>query len=124
MSLSLFSCSDIFYKKGGAPLACNEDTEDEDEDSPSSRQALETDFSFQGFNRLRLLNLGGLPNKVDVETLLRPLRSITSLDLSNVHLLGMSFLSQWKDRLASLVLYNVDLSEELVSTVLELVNLR
>lgn len=124
MSLSLFSCSDIFYKKGGAPLACNEDTEDEDEDSPSSRQALETDFSFQGFNRLRLLNLGGLPNKVDVETLLRPLRSITSLDLSNVHLLGTSFLTQWKDRLASLVLYNVDLSEELISTVLELVNLR
>lgn len=124
VSLCLFGCSHIFYRKGGAPLACNEDTEDEEEESPASRQALETDFNFQGFNRLRLLNLGGLPDEVDAETLLKPLKSLTLLDLSNVQLLGTAFLTQWKDRLASLVLYNVDLSEELVSTVVELVNLR
>uniref|UniRef100_A0A672GSF7 Protein zer-1 homolog n=1 Tax=Salarias fasciatus TaxID=181472 RepID=A0A672GSF7_SALFA len=124
VSLCLFGCSHIFYRKSGAPLACIEDTEDEEEESPASRQALETDFNFQGFNRLRLLNLGGLPDEVDAETLLRPLRSLTSLDLSNVQLLGTAFLTQWKERLASLVLYNVDLSEELVSTVVELVNLR
>uniref|UniRef100_A0A8C2ZGU5 Protein zer-1 homolog n=1 Tax=Cyclopterus lumpus TaxID=8103 RepID=A0A8C2ZGU5_CYCLU len=124
VSLCLFGCSHIFYRKGGAPLACNEDTEDEDEESPASRQALETDFNFQGFNRLRLLNLGGLPDEVDAESLLKPLKALTSLDLSNVQLLGTSFLTQWKDRLASLVLYNVDLSEELVSTVVEITNLR
>lgn len=124
VSLCLFGCSRIFYRKGGAPLACNEDTEDEEDESPASRQALETDFNFQGFNRLRLLNLGGLPDEVDAETLLKPLKSLTLLDLSNVQLLGTAFLTQWKDRLASLVLYNVDLSEELVNTVVELVNLR
>lgn len=120
VSLCLFSCSNLFYKKGGAPLACNDDSED----SHSSRQALETDFNFEGFNRLRLLNLGGLSEEVDAEVLLRPLKSLTSLDLSNVQLQGATFLAQWKDRLASLVLYNVDLSDELVNTVLELVNLR
>uniref|UniRef100_A0AAQ4NUH6 Protein zer-1 homolog n=1 Tax=Gasterosteus aculeatus aculeatus TaxID=481459 RepID=A0AAQ4NUH6_GASAC len=124
VSLCLFGCSHIFYRKGGAPLACNEDTEDEDEESPASRQALETDFSFEGFNRLRLLNLGGLPDEVDAESLLRPLKSLISLDLSNVQLPGTAFLTQWKDRLASLVLYNVNLSEELISTVVELSNLR
>ncbi|KAK5852423.1 hypothetical protein PBY51_023892 [Eleginops maclovinus] len=124
VSLCLFGCNHIFYRKGGAPLACNEDTEDEEEESPASRQALETDFTFQGFNRLRLLNLGGLPDEVDAATLLKPLKSLTSLDLSNVQLLGTAFLTQWKDRLASLVLYNVDLSEELVSTMVEIVNLR
>ncbi|KAM9322835.1 protein zer-1 homolog isoform 1-T2 [Pholidichthys leucotaenia] len=124
VSLSLFGCNNIFYKKGGAPLACNEDTDDEEDGGPTSRQALETDFSFEGFNRLRILNLGGLPSDVDAEALLKPLKSLTSLDLSSVHLLGMAFLTQWKDRLTSLVLYNVDLSEELVGTVVELVNLR
>lgn len=123
VSLCLFGCGGIFYRKGSAPLACNEDT-DEDEDSPASKQALETDFNFQGFNRLRLLNLGGLPEEVDVENLLKPLKSLTSLDLSNVQLLGTTFLTQWKDRLASLVIYNVDLSEEVVNTVVEIVNLR
>uniref|UniRef100_A0A8C6TKW0 Protein zer-1 homolog n=1 Tax=Neogobius melanostomus TaxID=47308 RepID=A0A8C6TKW0_9GOBI len=120
VSLCLFSCSNLFYKKGGAPLACNDDSED----SPASRQALETDFNFEGFNRLRLLNLGGLSEEVDAEVLLRPLKSLTSLDLSNVQLQGTTFLTQWKDRLTSLVLYNVDLSDELVNNVLELVNLR
>uniref|UniRef100_A0A3Q3QWB7 Protein zer-1 homolog n=1 Tax=Monopterus albus TaxID=43700 RepID=A0A3Q3QWB7_MONAL len=120
VSLCLFGCNHIFYRNSSAPLACNEDTEDEEEESP----ALETDFNFQGFNRLRLLNLGGLPEEVDAETLLKPLKSLTTLDLSNVPLLRTAFLTQWKDRLASLILYNVDLSEELVSTVVELVNLR
>uniref|UniRef100_A0A3P9NMH9 Zyg-11 related, cell cycle regulator n=1 Tax=Poecilia reticulata TaxID=8081 RepID=A0A3P9NMH9_POERE len=124
VSLCLFGCSNIFYRKGGAPLACTEDSEDEDEDVPTARQALETDFSFQGFNRLRLLNLGQLPDDVEAEPLLRPLRSVTALDLSNVRLQGAAFLTQWRERLASLVLYNVDLSEEVVGTVLELVNLR
>uniref|UniRef100_H3CBI7 Protein zer-1 homolog n=1 Tax=Tetraodon nigroviridis TaxID=99883 RepID=H3CBI7_TETNG len=121
VSLCLFGCRYIFYRRA-APLACDEDGEDED--CPASRQALETDFSFQGFRRLRLLNLEGLPDEVDVETLLKPLRGLTSLELANVQLLGTSFLSQWRDRLASLVLYNVDLSEELLSTVVELVHLR
>uniref|UniRef100_A0A3Q3MZ99 Protein zer-1 homolog n=1 Tax=Labrus bergylta TaxID=56723 RepID=A0A3Q3MZ99_9LABR len=117
VSLCLFGCSHIFYRKGGAPLACNEDTDEEEDRTPASRQALETDFNFQGFNRLRLLNLGGLSEEVDAETLLKPLKSLTSLDLSNVQLPGTAFLTQWKDRLASLVLYNVDLSEELVNSV-------
>lgn len=121
VSLCLFGCRYIFYRRG-APLACSEDTEDED--CPASRQSLETDFNFQGFKRLRLLNLEGLPDEVDVETLLKPLRCLTSLELANVQLLGTSFLTQWKDRLSSLVLYNVDLSEELLSTVVELVHLR
>ncbi|KAM8872099.1 protein zer-1 homolog isoform 1-T2 [Synchiropus picturatus] len=124
VSLCLFGCSLIFYRKGGAPLACNDDMGDEEEDSPASRQAIETDFNFEGFNRLRLLNLGSLPDEVDAETLLKPLKSITSLDLSNVQLMGTTFLTQWKERLASLVLYNTDLSEELVDTLVELVNLR
>ncbi|XP_061657298.1 protein zer-1 homolog isoform X2 [Syngnathoides biaculeatus] len=113
VSLCVFGCSNIFYKNGA-----NEDTD------TISRQALETEFNFQGFNRLRFLNLGGLPDEMHAETLLKPLKSLTSLDLSNVQLLRTAFLTQWKDRLASLVLYNVDLSEELVNTVVELVNLR
>lgn len=121
MSLCLFGCRYIFYRRG-APLACGEDTEDED--CPASRQALETEFSFQGFRRLRLLSLEGLPDEVEVEPLLRPLRGLTSLELANVQLLGTSFLGQWRERLASLVLYNVDLSEELVGAVVELVHLR
>ncbi|KAL0965135.1 hypothetical protein UPYG_G00277240 [Umbra pygmaea] len=126
VSLSLFGCSHIFYRKGGAPLAFDEDDEEEEEEEerPASRQALDTDFSFQGFNRLRLLNLGGLPEEVDPETLLKPLPALTSLDLSNVQLPRSAFLAQWKGRLASLVLYNVDLSEELVNTVVELSHLR
>uniref|UniRef100_A0A4W5RJ29 Protein zer-1 homolog n=1 Tax=Hucho hucho TaxID=62062 RepID=A0A4W5RJ29_9TELE len=124
VSLSLFGCSHIFYRKGGAPLACNEDDEEEEEQRPASRQALDTDFSFQGFNRLRLLNLGGLPEEVDPEALLKPLPALTSLDLSGVQLPRAAFLAQWKERLASLVLYNVDLSEELVNTVVELGHLR
>lgn len=125
VSLCLYGCNHIFYRKGGAPLACKEDSEEEEEEeSPVSRHMLETHFNFQGFNRLRLLNLGGLPDEMDPEKLLKPLKSLVSLDLSNVQLLGTTFLTQWKDRLASLVLYNVDLSDELITTVLDLSNLR
>uniref|UniRef100_A0A4W5KHY6 Protein zer-1 homolog n=1 Tax=Hucho hucho TaxID=62062 RepID=A0A4W5KHY6_9TELE len=121
VSLSLFGCSRIFYRKGGAPLACDEE---EEEERPASRQVPDTDFSFQGFNRLRLLNLGGLPEEVDAEALLKPLPALTSLDLSGVPLPKAAFLAHWKERLASLVLYNVDLSEELINTVVELGHLR
>uniref|UniRef100_A0A674EKY4 Protein zer-1 homolog n=1 Tax=Salmo trutta TaxID=8032 RepID=A0A674EKY4_SALTR len=121
VSLSLFGCSRIFYRKGGAPLACDEE---EEEERPASRQAPDTDFSFQGFNRLRLLNLGGLPEEVDAEALLKPLPALTSLDLSGVPLPKAAFLAHWKERLASLVLYNVDLSEEIINTVVELGHLR
>ncbi|KAG7273769.1 hypothetical protein CRUP_003269 [Coryphaenoides rupestris] len=72
--------------------------------NPVSRQALEKDFNFQGFSRLRLLNLGGLPDEVDVEALLKALSTLTSLDLSGVQLARAAFLTQWRDRLASLVL--------------------
>lgn len=121
VSLSLFGCSRIFYRKGGAPLACDEEDEEE---RPASRQAPDTDFSFQGFNRLRLLNLGGLPEEVDAEALLKPLPALISLDLSGVPLPKAAFLAHWKERLASLVLYNVDLSEEIINTVVELGHLR
>ena len=49
VSLSLFGCTQIFFRKGGAPLACGEDVGEGEEDdvSPVSRQALETDFHFE-----------------------------------------------------------------------------
>lgn len=122
VSLCLFGCRYIFYRRAAA-AACGQEGGEEPE-RPASRQALETDFSFQGFRRLRLLSLEGLPEEVEVEALLRPLGALTSLELANVQLLGTGFLSQWRERLASLVLYNVDLSEELLSTVVELVHLR
>ena len=59
-----------------------------------------------------------------MEALLRPLKALTALDLSGVQLARTAFLTQWKDRLASLVLYNIDLSEELVTTVVKLAQLR
>ncbi|CAL8405761.1 unnamed protein product [Arctogadus glacialis] len=124
VSLCLFGCSNIFYRKGGAPLACGEDNEEDDLANPVSRQALEKDFNFEGFGRLRLLNLGGLPDEIDVEPLLKTLTALTSLDLSGVQLARAAFLTQWKERMASLVLYNVDMSEELVGTLLELGKLR
>ena len=124
VSLCLFGCSNIFYRKGGAPLACGEDNEEDDLANPVSRQALEKDFNFEGFGRLRLLNLGGLPDEIDVEPLLKTLTALTSLDLSGVQLARAAFLTQWKERMASLVLYNVDMSEELIGTLLELGKLR
>uniref|UniRef100_A0A8C1LZ90 Protein zer-1 homolog n=1 Tax=Cyprinus carpio TaxID=7962 RepID=A0A8C1LZ90_CYPCA len=122
-SLSLFGCSSIFFRKSGAPLAAGED-QDEAEEERLQQRTVDLDFSFQGFNRLRLLNLGGLPAELDVETLLRPLPALTSLDLSAVHLPRPAFLTQWKERLASLVLYNVELTEELIHTLLQMSRLR
>uniref|UniRef100_A0A673IF27 Protein zer-1 homolog n=1 Tax=Sinocyclocheilus rhinocerous TaxID=307959 RepID=A0A673IF27_9TELE len=110
--LSLFGCSSVFFRKSGAPLAAGEDEDEED----LEEQVLVK----SGFNRLRLLNLGGLPAELDVETLLRPLPALTSLDLSSVHLPRPAFLTQWSERLASLVLYNVELTEELIHTLLHL----
>ncbi|XP_036443896.1 protein zer-1 homolog [Colossoma macropomum] len=123
VSLNLFGCANIFFHKTRAPLACSED-DDEDEEERLPRHAVDSDFTFQGFNRLRLLNLGNLPAEVDVEALLKPLPALTSLDLSGVHLARPAFLAQWRDRLASLVLYNVDLSEDLISTVVQMSRLR
>uniref|UniRef100_A0AAY4CRP1 Protein zer-1 homolog n=1 Tax=Denticeps clupeoides TaxID=299321 RepID=A0AAY4CRP1_9TELE len=124
VSLSLFGCNNIFYMRGGAPLACAESDEYDEVDERPTRFALDSDFTFQGFNRLRLLNLGGLPEEVDVEALLKPLPALTSLDLSSVHIPRPSFLAQWKERLASLVLYNVDLTEEMLNTVVLMSQLR
>ncbi|XP_037401610.1 protein zer-1 homolog [Pygocentrus nattereri] len=121
VSLNLFGCANIFFHKTRAPLARGED-DDEEEHLP--RHAVDSDFTFQGFNRLRLLNLGNLPAEVDVEVLLKPLPALTSLDLSGVYLARPAFLAQWRDRLASLVLYNVDLSEDLISTVVQISRLR
>ncbi|KAI4882883.1 hypothetical protein NFI96_013106 [Prochilodus magdalenae] len=123
VSLSLFGCTNIFHKTG-APLACGEDDDDEDEEERLHRHAVDSDFTFQGFNRLRLLNLGCLPAEVDAEALLKPLPALTSLDLSGVYLPRPAFLAQWRDRLASLVLYNIDLSEELISTIVQMSRLR
>ncbi|MGH0170963.1 UNVERIFIED_CONTAM: hypothetical protein FKN15_070120 [Acipenser sinensis] len=119
VSLSLFGCSNLFYEEenpGGY--------ENDDRLVNPSRQVLVKDFTFQGFSRLRLLNLGRLAEGVDVETLLRPLSSLTSLDLSGIKLCKATFLTQWKDRLSSLVLYNMDLSEEHIQTIAELIQLR
>ncbi|XP_051960878.1 protein zer-1 homolog [Xyrauchen texanus] len=124
LSLSLFGCSNIFFRKGGAPLAYGEDDDDEDLEERLHRHTMEQDFNFQGFNHLRLLNLGGLPADVDVETLLKQLPALTSLDLSGIHLPRPAFLTQWKERLASLVLYNVDLTEDLIHTLLQMSKLR
>ncbi|MBN3286159.1 ZER1 protein, partial [Polyodon spathula] len=119
VSLSLFGCSNLFYEEenpGGY--------ENDDRLVNPSRQLPVTDFTFQGFSRLRMLNLGRLTEEVDVETLLRPLSSLTSLDLSGIKLCKATFLTQWKDRLSSLVLYNMDLSEEHIQTVTQLIQLR
>ncbi|KAJ8384906.1 hypothetical protein AAFF_G00197140 [Aldrovandia affinis] len=71
-----------------------------------------------------MLNLGALPEVLDVEVLLRPLPSLTSLDLSGARLPCASFLTRWSQTLTSLVLYNLELSEGLVNTVLQLGQLR
>uniref|UniRef100_A0A671PLI7 Protein zer-1 homolog n=1 Tax=Sinocyclocheilus anshuiensis TaxID=1608454 RepID=A0A671PLI7_9TELE len=98
--------------------------DEEDLEEHLQWHTVDLDFSFQGFNRLRLLNLGGLRAELDVETLLRPLPALTSLDLSSVHLPRPAFLTQWSERLASLVLYNVELTEELIHTLLQMSRLR
>lgn len=114
VSLSLFGCTNIFRK---SPVD-DEDDDDDDECCDCS------DFSFQGFSRLCVLNLGGLPTKMDVEMLLKPLECLRALDLSSIHLPRPTFLTQWREQMVSLVLYNVDLNEELITTVLQMSRLR
>uniref|UniRef100_A0A8C9VSP3 Protein zer-1 homolog n=1 Tax=Scleropages formosus TaxID=113540 RepID=A0A8C9VSP3_SCLFO len=116
VSLSLYGCSNIFRRRGLNTQALD------DQGNPSRRA--EPDFTFQGFDRLRLLNLGGLALPVDVEALLHPLPTLVSLDLSGIRIPRAKFLLQWKDTLASLVLYNVELSEEHIHTIVKLSNLR
>ncbi|XP_013921455.1 PREDICTED: protein zer-1 homolog [Thamnophis sirtalis] len=116
VSLSLFGCTNFFYEEEN-PGGC------EDDFNPS-RQVLVKDFTFEGFRRLRFLNLGRLMEGINVESLLRPLASLTALDLSGIQLNDIHFLTQWKDSLASLVLYNMDLSEEHIQVIAQLRKLR
>ncbi|XP_060106949.1 protein zer-1 homolog [Heteronotia binoei] len=116
ISLSLFGCSNIFLEEEN-PGGC------EDDFNPS-RQVLVKDFTFEGFSRLRFLNLGRITEGVKVETLIRPLASLTALDLSHIQLNDILFLTQWKDSLASLVLYNMDLCEEHIQAIAQLRKLR
>ncbi|KAG9335361.1 hypothetical protein JZ751_005283 [Albula glossodonta] len=70
VSLSLFCCTNLFQRH-------QERVEEEEEEG--------TGFTFEGFERLRVLSLGGLPEEEDVEVLLRPLTyqaSLVSLDLA------------------------------------------
>ncbi|XP_066466601.1 protein zer-1 homolog [Tiliqua scincoides] len=116
VSLSLFGCTNIFYEEEN-PGGC------EDDFNPT-RQVLVKDFTFEGFNRLRFLNLGKMTEGMNVENLLRPLASLTALDLSGIQLIDIVFLTQWKDSLASLVLYNMDLCEEHIQVIAKLHKLR
>lgn len=116
VSLSLFGCTNFFYEEEN-PGGC------EDDFNPT-RQVLVKDFTFEGFRRLRFLNLGRLIEGINVESLLRPLASLTALDLSGIQLNDIHFLTQWKDSLASLVLYNMDLSEEHIQVIAQLRKLR
>lgn len=118
VSLSLFGCSKIFSRKSSA----EDDDDDEEEDDEEFCDG--TDFSFQGFRRLCMLNIGSLPEDVDPEALLKPLNTLRALDLSSTCLPRPTFLAQWRDQLASLVLYNVDLNEELIATILHMSRLR
>ncbi|KAM9450397.1 protein zer-1 homolog [Clarias gariepinus] len=120
VSLSLFGCSSIFSSKS-SPEDDDDDEEDEDEGLCDG-----TDFSFQGFRRLCMLNVGSLhlPKEVDPEALLKPLDNLRALDLSSTYLPRPAFLAQWREQLTSLVLYNVDLNEELITTVLHMSRLR
>lgn len=119
VSLSIFGCSNIFFRKSSAEYDDEEEDEDEDEDFCDG-----TDFSFQGFRRLCMLNVGNLSGEVDPEALLKPLDTLRALDLSSTHLPRPTFLTQWRDQLVSLVLYNVDQNEELITTVLRMSRLR
>lgn len=47
VSLSLFGCTNIFYRRGGAPLACAEEDDDDEEDERPARFALDNNFNFQ-----------------------------------------------------------------------------
>ncbi|XP_026541624.1 protein zer-1 homolog isoform X2 [Notechis scutatus] len=116
VSLSLFGCTNFFYEEEN-PGGC------EDDFNPT-RQVLVKDFTFEGFRRLRFLNLGRLIEGINVESLLRPLASLAALDLSWIQLNDIHFLTQWKDSLASLVLYNMDLCEEHIQVIAQLRKLR
>ncbi|XP_023793917.1 protein zer-1 homolog [Poecile atricapillus] len=118
ISLSLFGCCNIFYEEEN-PGGCEDDCL-----VNPTRQVLVKDFTFEGFSRLRILNLGRLIEGVNVETLLRPLASLAALDLSGIQLNDVGFLTQWKDSLVSLVLYNMDLSEEHIQVIAQLRKLR
>lgn len=118
ISLSLFGCCNIFYEEEN-PGGCEDDCL-----VNPTRQVLVKDFTFEGFSRLRILNLGRLIEGVNVETLLRPLASLAALDLSGIQLNDVGFLTQWKDSLVSLVLYNMDLSEEHIQVIAQLHKLR
>ncbi|XP_028570805.1 protein zer-1 homolog isoform X1 [Podarcis muralis] len=116
VSLSLFGCTNIFYEEKN-PGGC------EDNLNLTPKDFVK-DFTFEGFHRLRFLNLGQITKWVNVESLLRPLASLTALDLSGIQLNDIFFLTQWKDSLASLVLYNMDLCEEHVQAIAQLRKLR
>uniref|UniRef100_A0A8C8RT51 Protein zer-1 homolog n=1 Tax=Pelusios castaneus TaxID=367368 RepID=A0A8C8RT51_9SAUR len=118
VSLSLFGCSNIFYEEEN-PGGCEDDCL-----VNPTRQVLVKDFTFEGFSRLRFLNLGRMTEGVNVETLLQPLSSLTALDLSGIQLNDVAFLTQWKDNLVFLVLYNMDLSEEHIQVIAQLRKLR
>ncbi|XP_007475163.1 protein zer-1 homolog isoform X3 [Monodelphis domestica] len=118
VSLSLFGCRNIFYEEEN-PGGC----EDECVVNPTC-QVLVKDFTFEGFSRLRFLNLGRMTEGIPVESLLRPLRSLAALDLSGIQTSDVAFLTQWKDSLVSLVLYNMDLSDEHIRVIVQLHKLR
>ncbi|KAK7142980.1 hypothetical protein R3I93_014206 [Phoxinus phoxinus] len=117
LSLSLFGSSSLFFRP-----ACDDEEEDGEQDTRA--HTLDRSFSFQGFSRLRVLNVGGLTPELDVESLLTPLPSLSSLDLSGALVPRPAFLVQWRQRLAALVLYNVELTEELIHTLLQMSKLR
>ncbi|OWK10606.1 ZER1 [Cervus elaphus hippelaphus] len=118
VSLSLFGCANIFYEEEN-PGGC----EDECLVNPTC-QVLVKDFTFEGFTRLRFLNLGRMIDGVPVESLLRPLNSLAALDLSGIQTSDAAFLTQWKDSLVSLVLYNMDLSDDHIRVIVQLHKLR
>uniref|UniRef100_G1S778 Protein zer-1 homolog n=1 Tax=Nomascus leucogenys TaxID=61853 RepID=G1S778_NOMLE len=118
VSLSLFGCTNIFYEEEN-PGGC----EDEYLVNPTC-QVLVKDFTFEGFSRLRFLNLGRMLDWVPVESLLRPLNSLAALDLSGIQTSDAAFLTQWKDSLVSLVLYNMDLSDDHIRVIVQLHKLR
>lgn len=118
VSLSLFGCANIFYEEDN-PGGC----EDECLVNPTC-QVLVKDFTFEGFSRLRFLNLGRMIDGIPVESLLRPLNSLTALDLSGIQTSDATFLTQWKDSLMSLVLYNMDLSDDHIRVIVQLHKLR
>ncbi|XP_045429573.1 protein zer-1 homolog isoform X3 [Pipistrellus kuhlii] len=118
VSLSLFGCANIFYEEEN-PRGC----EDECLVNPTC-QVLVKDFTFEGFSRLRVLNLGRMIDGVPVESLLRPLSALAALDLSGIQTSDAAFLTQWKDSLVSLVLYNMDLSDDHIRVIVQLHKLR